>query len=98
MKKIYLWKCQNCGLTFERIAKSEPRICPQCRDKGVKSVHGGRVGDLICKVVVETPVNLNREQKETLQSFAASLAKDGTKHTPRSGSWFEAVKKFFEKI
>ncbi len=36
------------------------------RGKGVKSVRSGAVGDLICKVVIETPVNLNERQRELL--------------------------------
>ena len=30
-------------------------------------------GDLLCKVVVETPVNLSREQKDLLTQFQESL-------------------------
>ncbi len=33
------------------------------RGKGVKPVRGGSVGDLICKVLIETHVNLTTEQK-----------------------------------
>lgn len=35
------------------------------RGKGVKPVRGGTVGDLMCRVVVETPVNLSKRQKES---------------------------------
>ena len=31
--------------------------------KGVKSVRSSMTGDLICRVTIETPVNLNKEQK-----------------------------------
>ena len=34
------------------------------RGKGVNPVRGGTVGDLMCRVVVETPVNLTKRQKE----------------------------------
>ena len=30
---------------------------------GVPSVRGGSTGDLMCKVVVETPINLTHKQK-----------------------------------
>lgn len=63
------------------------------RDKGVQTKRG--TGDLYCKVVVETPVKLDREQKELLEKFAASLAENPKKHSPRSDSWLDGVRKFF---
>lgn len=33
------------------------------RGKGVASTRSGYAGDLICRIVVETPVNLTSEQK-----------------------------------
>lgn len=66
------------------------------RGKGMKSVRGYATGDLLCKVVVETPVNLSREQKELLTQFQEHLEKG--KHSPRSSSWFDGVKKFFEDM
>ncbi|WP_127476763.1 molecular chaperone DnaJ [Sulfurivermis fontis] len=66
------------------------------RGKGVRSVRGGEVGDLICRVVVETPVNLTSKQKELLQQFEASL--NGDKHSPKASSWLDGVKKFFEDM
>lgn len=68
------------------------------RGKGVKSARTGRTGDLFCKVVVETPVNLSNAQKELLQQFAESIKAGGEKHNPRSKSWFDGVKRFFEGI
>jgi molecular chaperone DnaJ len=65
------------------------------RDKGVKPVRGGARGDLFCRVVIETPVNLSSEQRDLLRKFAESLAKDGSKHAPREQSFFEGVKRFF---
>lgn len=37
MIRVYWWKCQNCGLTFEHASNREPRICPMCHSKGVKT-------------------------------------------------------------
>lgn len=68
------------------------------RGKGVSSIRSGRVGDLLCRVVVETPVNLTREQKDILKQFADSLEKGGEKHNPQSKSWFDSVKNFFEGL
>jgi DnaJ-class molecular chaperone len=42
------------------------------RGKGVKPVRGGPVGDLICRVIVETPVNLTDRQKELLRELDES--------------------------
>ena len=66
------------------------------RGKGVKPVRGGSLGDLLCRVTVETPVNLSESQKDLLRQFQDSL--DGKKHSPRKKSWFEGVKKFFEEM
>ena len=68
------------------------------RGKGVRSVRGGPVGDLICRVLVETPVNLNKEQKELLRKFGESLSGEGSTHSPRASSWLDGVKKFFEEM
>ena len=67
------------------------------REKGVKPVRGGPTGDLLCKVVVETPVNLTEEQRELLRKFAATM-QDGSRHSPREKTWFDGVKQFFGTI
>jgi molecular chaperone DnaJ len=63
------------------------------RGKGVTPVRGGTQGDLLCRVVVETPVNLTSKQKEMLQDFQASMR--GGKFSPKQTSWLDGVKKFF---
>lgn len=68
------------------------------RGKGVKSVRGGILGDLICRIVVETPVNLTEHQKELLQEFDETVQAGGKKHSPHSTSWLDGVKSFFEKM
>jgi molecular chaperone DnaJ len=64
------------------------------RGKGVRPVRGGGVGDLLCRVVVETPVKLSSEQKDLLRQLEASLQGNG-KHSPQHVSWLDGVKKFF---
>lgn len=66
------------------------------RGKGITSVRGGGPGDLLCRVVVETPVNLSARQKELLRDLASDLG--GNHHSPRKTSWFEGVKKFFDSF
>ena len=68
------------------------------KGKGVRSVHEQGVGDLFCKVVIETPVNLTARQKELLAELEKSLQEGPAKHSPRSRSWFDGVKKFFEDM
>lgn len=68
------------------------------RGKGVKPVRGGATGDLICRVIVETPVNLTKEQREILEQFAATMQDGRDKHTPQELSWMDRVKKFFEDM
>jgi molecular chaperone DnaJ len=65
------------------------------REKGVKPVRGGSRGDLFCRVVVETPVKLNAEQRELLRKFDESLRRDGSEHTPRAQGFFDGVRRFF---
>ncbi len=63
------------------------------RGKGVTPVRGNAKGDLMCKIVVETPINLSGRQKDILRDFQSSL--EGKKHSPRQNTWFEGMKDFF---
>jgi len=70
------------------------------RGHGIKPLRGGATGDLMCHIVIETPVNLNSEQKALLDSFEQALLDKNQdknqKHNPKASHWFESVKKFFE--
>ncbi len=68
------------------------------RGKGVRSVRESGVGDLFCRVQVETPVNLTAEQKEQLRAFDSAIQNEGERHSPRARSWFDGVKDFFERM
>lgn len=68
------------------------------RGKGVKPLRGGSVGDLMCRVAVETPVKLTAEQQALLTQLRESLQKGGAAHSPRESSWFKGVKDFFEGL
>ncbi len=68
------------------------------RGKGVKSVRSSAVGDLLCRVDVETPVNLTAKQKKLLEQFEAALAKGGKKHSPQQHGWGNKAKTFFEDV
>lgn len=63
------------------------------RGKGVVPVRGGASGDLLCRVVIETPVNLSAKQKELLREFNASMT--GDKNSPKQDGWLQGMKNFF---
>lgn len=67
--------------------------------KGVKPVRGGPAGDLLCRVLVETPIELTEQQKELLRQFDQTLQGGASQqHTPNSTSWFDRVKRFIEEL
>ena len=59
------------------------------RGKGVRPVRSSMVGDLLCRIVVETPVNLNSRQRELLKELHASLDGDGHASSPKKKSFFD---------
>jgi len=65
------------------------------RGKGVKNVRSGHIGDLYCRINVETPVKLTKRQRELLEELEASLREGAARHNPREQSWIEKVKSFF---
>jgi len=68
------------------------------RSKGIKPVRGGHVGDLLVRVTAETPVKLNKHQRDLLEQFDESIRSSSTSHSPREHSWLDGVKAFFEKL
>lgn len=68
------------------------------KGKGVKPVRGGPVGDLLCRIVVETPVKLSKEQKALLEQLGTSMGESSNNHSPNEHSWLNGVKKFFEDM
>lgn len=65
------------------------------RGKGIKSVRGSNYGDLMCHVVVETPVNLTDHQRELLREFEDINQADSAVHNPRAKSFMDKLKDFF---
>jgi len=66
------------------------------RGKGVKPIRGSVNGDLMCRVIVETPINLTEKQKDILRQFESAVGGHGSTHSPNSHNWVDGVKKFFE--
>jgi molecular chaperone DnaJ len=65
------------------------------RGKGIKGVRSQTHGDLMCHVVVETPVDLTERQKELLRELEDINQSDDARHNPRAKSWMDKVKEFF---
>jgi molecular chaperone DnaJ len=68
------------------------------KGKGVQSVRSHRTGDLMCRVVVETPVKLTREQKDLLRQFEQTFSAESNEHNPRSQTWLDGVREFFDRM
>ncbi|MBQ9274112.1 MAG: molecular chaperone DnaJ [Succinivibrio sp.] len=76
--------------------------------KGVRSLNSPGPGNMYCHVVVETPINLSKRQKELLKQFDDDLrgvSSDGKStgskeptHTPKSEQFLNGVKKFFNDL
>ncbi len=63
------------------------------RGEGIKSLRGSMTGDQLVQVVVETPTDLNEDQKELLRKFEESL-KD--KNYKKHKSLKDKIKAFFK--
>ncbi len=69
------------------------------KNKGIKSLKSNFKGDLLCKIFVETPVNLNKFQKKLLYNLDFSLSKNNKENNnPKSKNFFEKVKIFFKNF
>ena len=67
------------------------------RGKGMRLMRSTSRGDMFVEVLVETPINLTKRQKELLAEFAD--AGDGhSAHNPESHGFFQKVKDFFEDL
>ena len=64
------------------------------RGKGVSDVQTGRTGDLLVRVVVETPTKLNATQRKLLTDFAHTF---GEKVYPARQSFLARLKEAIKK-
>lgn len=65
------------------------------RGKGMPTVNGSHVGDLVIEVAIETPVNLTKRQKEILEEFAEE---GGDKINPQSSGFFTKAKELWDDL
>jgi molecular chaperone DnaJ len=66
------------------------------KGKGMTILRSPNRGDMFVEVLVETPVNLSKKQKELLQQFAGDAPEDKT--SPQSSSFFSKVKELWEDL
>ncbi|MQX37200.1 molecular chaperone DnaJ [Roseospira navarrensis] len=66
------------------------------RGKGMSVLRSSARGDMFIQAVVETPMNLNKRQKELLEEFAKESGDHST--SPESHGFFKKVKEFFEDL
>ncbi len=62
------------------------------KNEGVPNVHGHGKGDMLVKMIVETPVDLNEKQKSLLQEFAEQ---EKDHNSPRKKTFFDKIKVLF---
>jgi molecular chaperone DnaJ len=49
-------------------------------------------------VLVETPVNLTKKQKQLMQEFKTIQEKEGNRQTPKKSTWFDGVRHFIDEL
>ena len=63
------------------------------KGKGMPVMQSSAAGDMYIEIFVETPVNLNKKQKEVFTKLDKDLSgKDGKKHSPESSGFFDRMK------
>lgn len=65
------------------------------RGKGMPSLNGAGIGDLVLQVAVETPINLTKRQRELLEEFRAIETGD---QTPQSTGFFSRLKELWDDL
>lgn len=64
------------------------------RGEGFPNVHGRGKGDLLVRIVVETPTHLTEKQKQLMEEFAKSEREE---NLPRKKSFLEKLRSFFSE-
>ena len=64
------------------------------RGKGMPNIRGNSYGDLYIELNIETPVNLNENQRDLLREFEKSLK--ASDNNPKHSNFFSKVKSFWE--
>ena len=77
--------------------ETQTGVSLRLRGKGVRSVRSRAEGDMICTMVVETPVSLNAEQRGLLEELEESLTGNEV-HSPRADSWLKRGRHFVDNL
>ena len=77
--------------------ETQTGVSLRLRGKGVRSVRSRAEGDMICTMVVETPVNLSAEQRSLLEELEESLTENEV-HSPRADSWLKRGRHFVDNL
>lgn len=80
----------SCRLTIPEGTQSGKVF--RVRGEGFPNVHGRGKGDLLVKVLVETPTHLTEKQKEMLREFGKT---EGVDNHPSKRSFMDKIKSFF---
>jgi molecular chaperone DnaJ len=67
----------------------------QLRGKGMPILNNGQYGDMVIQVNIETPVNLNKKQRELMRAFAEE---DGNDVSPEASGFFNKVKELWDDL
>lgn len=81
---------KSCRITIAEGTQSGKVL--RVKGEGIPNVHGQGTGDLLTKIIVETPVRLTEKQKELLQEFG-ELEKEN--NSPRKQGFLDKIKCFF---
>lgn len=65
------------------------------RGKGVKGLRQSTAGDMLCRIRIETPINLNAEQKKHLEAFRAASEGKTDENQPALSDWLKKIRNFF---
>lgn len=81
----------SCRITIPEGTQSGKIL--RVRAEGFPNVHGQGKGDLLVKIIVETPIHLTAKQKEMLRDFGQT---EGVENLPGKKSFFEKIKSCFK--
>ena len=67
------------------------------KSKGMSELHGHARGDMFVEIVVETPVNLTKQQQDLLREFEKA-GTNSQSHQPESEGFFAKVKELWDDL